>query len=101
MPSPEGLSSSDEEGIGQMDVSTLHTQMTAPITGPSTEVVDVDQAAEDTASEGLARMLAGYGSGSDDADPSKDAPEVIEVETNQQILHEPHPDVVGSVALGS
>ena len=43
------------------------TQMTAPITGHSTEVIDVDQSAEATASQGLARMLAEYGSGSDDA----------------------------------
>ena len=54
--------------------------MTAPITGHSTEVIDVDQAAEATASQGLARMLADYGSGSDDADPSKKVPEVIDVD---------------------
>ena len=58
------------------------TQLTAPITGHSTEVIDVDQAADATASQGLARMLADYGSGSDDADPdpSKEVPEVIDVD---------------------
>ena len=56
------------------------TQMTAPISGHSTEVIDVNQAVEATASEGLARMLADYGRGSDDADPSNEVPEVIDVD---------------------
>jgi len=43
-------------------------------------VIDVNQAAEATASETLARILADYGSGSDDAETSKEVPEVIDVD---------------------
>jgi len=52
----------------------------AGVTGHSTEVIDVNQAAEATASETLARILADYGSGSDDAETSKEVPEVIDVD---------------------
>ena len=46
------------------------------------EVIDVDvnHAAEASASESLARILADYGSGSDDTDPSKEVPQVIDVD---------------------
>ena len=43
-------------------------------------MIDVNQAAEATASETLARILADYGSGSDDTDPSKEVPQVIDVD---------------------
>ena len=43
-------------------------------------MIDVNQAAEATASETLARILADYGSDSDDADPSREVPEVIDVD---------------------
>jgi len=42
--------------------------------------VDVNHAAEASASESLARILADYGSGSDDTDPSKEVPQVIDVD---------------------
>ena len=51
--------------------------MPAPITGHSTQSVQDDKA---TDSEGLARILADYGSGSDDADQSNEVLEVIDVD---------------------
>ena len=52
------------------------------------EVIDVDvnHAAEASASEFLARILADYGSSSDDTDPSKEVPQVIDVEQYGIIL---------------
>ena len=52
------------------------------------EVIDVDvnHAAEASASESLARILADYGSSSDDTDPSKEVPQVIDVEQYGIIL---------------
>ena len=49
----------------------------ADVTGHSTEVLDVDAA---PASEILAGFLAEYGSGSEDADPSNEGPDVIDVD---------------------
>ena len=54
------------------------TQMPVPITRHSTQVIDVEQAAEATAAECLDRLIADYGSGSDDADASEKSPEVID-----------------------
>ena len=56
------------------------TQMPVPITRHSTQVIDVEQAAEATAAECLDRLIADYGSGSDDADASEKSPEVIDVD---------------------
>jgi hypothetical protein len=42
--------------------------------------VDVNHAADASASESLARILADYGSGSDDTDPSKEVLQVIDVD---------------------
>ena len=56
------------------------TQMPVPITRHSTQVIDVEQAAEATVAEGLDRLVADYGSGSDDADASEKSPEVIDVD---------------------
>ena len=46
------------------------TQVPAPTTGHSTQVIDVGQAAQETVAEGLDRLIADYSSGSDDADAS-------------------------------
>ena len=54
--------------------------MPVPITRHSTQVIDVEQAAEATAAECLDRLIADYGSGSDDADASEKSPEVIDVD---------------------
>ena len=43
-------------------------------------VADVDQTAQASASDGLACMLADYGSSSDDAEPSTEVPELIDVD---------------------
>ena len=56
------------------------TQMPVPITRHSTQVIDVEQAAEATAAECLDRLIADYGSGSDHADASEKSPEVIDVD---------------------
>jgi hypothetical protein len=52
----------------------------AGVTGHSTQVIHVNQSVEATASETLARILADYRSGSNDTDPSKEVPEVINVD---------------------
>jgi len=54
--------------------------MLVPITRHSTQVTDVEQAAEANVAEGLDRLVADYGSGSDDADASEKSPEVIDVD---------------------
>ena len=51
------------------------TQAPVPTTGHSTQVIDVEQAAQVTVAEGLDRLIADYGSGSDDADASEKSPE--------------------------
>ena len=56
------------------------TQMPVPITRHSTQVIDVEQAAQATVAEGLDRLVADYGSSSDDADASEKSPEVIDVD---------------------
>ena len=56
------------------------TQMPVPITRHSTQVIDVEQAAEATAAECLDRLIADYGSGSDHPDASEKSPEVIDVD---------------------
>ena len=54
--------------------------MPVPITRHSTQVIDVEQAAEATAAECLDRLVADYGSGSDHADAREKSPEVIDVD---------------------
>ena len=56
------------------------TQMPVPTTRHSTQVIDIEQAAEATVAEGLDRLIEDYGSGSDDADASEKSPKVIDVD---------------------
>ena len=50
------------------------TQKPVPITKHSTQLIDVEQTEEATVAENLARFVADYGSGSDDADTSEKSP---------------------------
>ena len=56
------------------------TQMPIPRTRHSTQVIDVEHTAQATVAEGLDRLVADYGGGSDDADASEKSPEVIDVD---------------------
>jgi hypothetical protein len=62
---------------GGLEASRPRASPATDVTGHSTEVLDVDAA---PASDILAGFLAEYGSGSEDADPSNEGPDVIDVD---------------------
>ena len=62
---------------GELEASRPRASPATDVTGHSTEVLDVDAAPN---SEILAGFLAEYGSGSEDADPSNEGPDVIDVD---------------------
>ena len=62
---------------GGLEASRPRASPATDVTGHSTEVLDVDTAPN---SEILAGFLAEYGSGSEDADPSNEGPDVIDVD---------------------